>query len=374
MIHYFKDGLLTNIGSYVLLFTFILFLISGIVFYKCGYNLIEIDIKDILATKVKNNTIITKNKKIKKNIKKNKNTIKACPKKKCCIKNKKIKDNFKKVRNNLKKKTKNQSINSRDINLCSYSKISLNKGSSVIIFRKNKKKRSSIHKINYIDKDLNYLSYRDAIGNDKREFVQFYFSFLKAKHPLIFSFYPHKDYNLLVVKLDLFFLFFIIYYFINALFFNEEAIHKIYEDEGIYNIGYFLPKILFSFIISHFICSLIKYFSLSERNLCEIKINVTSRIISDIVKKEKNKLMIKYIIFYVLSFLFLMFLWYYLSSFNAVYKNTQIYVIKNSLISFSISFVYPFFIIIFISYFRRISLQNNDKECLYQMSQFLSYL
>ena len=43
-----KDGLLKNIGSYILLFTIVLFIISGILFYKCGYFTLEEDIKEIV--------------------------------------------------------------------------------------------------------------------------------------------------------------------------------------------------------------------------------------------------------------------------------------------------------------------------------------
>ena len=46
-----KKGLENNIGSYLLLFTIFLFLCSGILYYKCGYNLMEDDIKEIIRTK-----------------------------------------------------------------------------------------------------------------------------------------------------------------------------------------------------------------------------------------------------------------------------------------------------------------------------------
>ena len=50
-----KIGLIKNIGSYILLFTILLFLISMILFYKCGYNLLEDDIKEIIEIKNENN-------------------------------------------------------------------------------------------------------------------------------------------------------------------------------------------------------------------------------------------------------------------------------------------------------------------------------
>ena len=62
----------------------------------------------------------------------------------------------------------------------------------------------------------------------------------------------------------------------------------------------------------------------------------------DIVQKTKRCLIIKYIIFYALSFIFLIFFWFYLSSFCAIFQNTQIYVIKNTFISSGISFLFPF--------------------------------
>ena len=48
-----KDGILKNIGSYLLLFTIILFMISGILFYKCGYPLLENDISSLISEKKK---------------------------------------------------------------------------------------------------------------------------------------------------------------------------------------------------------------------------------------------------------------------------------------------------------------------------------
>ena len=75
-----KDGLIGNIGNYVLLFIILLFMISLILFYKCGYYLLEEKIKAIYSIKLseKENeninikeTIVLDNKNCKKN-KKNK--------------------------------------------------------------------------------------------------------------------------------------------------------------------------------------------------------------------------------------------------------------------------------------------------------------
>ena len=65
-----------------------------------------------------------------------------------------------------------------------------------------------------------------------------------------------------------------------------------------------------------------------------------------------------------------------LSSFGAVYQNTQIFVFENTLICLGISFAYPFFINIFPYILRIPSLNSESKEqsCLYNFSKFLQIL
>jgi len=223
------------------------------------------------------------------------------------------------------------------------------------------------------DYELNSLPFKYALKYDKRTLLQYYISLLITKQPLVFSFYPYKDYNITIVKIDLFFLSFSIHHFINALFFNESVIHKIYEEEGIYNISYFFPFILYSFIISHILYISIRFLVLSERNISQINKEDNEEKAKEISEKVKKILIIKYACFYVLSNLFLLLLWYYLSSFSAVYKNTQIFLIKNCLICFFISLLFPFLINVLPSIFRNYSLKNR-KECIYKFSIVLQYI
>ena len=90
-------------------------------------------------------------------------------------------------------------------------------------------------------------------------------------------------------------------------------------------------------------------------------------------EKIKKFLLIKYICFYVISVIFLLFFWYYLSSFGAVYQNTQIYLLENMIISFSVSLVYPFIINIFPAILRNLSLKKSN-ECLYKISKIIHFI
>ena len=150
-------------------------------------------------------------------------------------------------------------------------------------------------------------------------------------------------------------------------------IHKIYKDGAKYDIIFFLPKIIISFTISHFICVLIKIIFLSERNILQIKKQPTYFQAYEIVSLVERRLVIKYVIFYILGILLLLFFWMVLSSFGAVYQNTQIMMFENTLISFSISFIYPFFINIFPCLFRVYSLSSKS-ENLYTFSKILQFL
>ena len=235
-------------------------------------------------------------------------------------------------------------------------------------------KLKNINILFYNDFELNSMDYPDALKIDKRTYLQYYLSLIKTKHPFIFPFCQKKDYNVFIIKICLFFLFFTTYYAFNTIFFDFTAIHKIYIDGGIYNISFFIPQIILSFIIAYHINILIKYFSLSERNLSEIKKEKTPELAKAIKTKVERCLIIKNICYFVISIIFLILFWYYLSSFCAVYQNSQVYLIKNTFLSFTFGLIYPFIINLVPMFLRIFSLGAKDRECIYKVSKVLQIL
>ena len=155
------------------------------------------------------------------------------------------------------------------------------------------------------------------------------------------------------------------------LFFNDSTLHKIYEDAGIFNIIYQIPQILYSTIISSTINIILKYLSLSEKNILEIK-NEKKNI--DLKAKNILKcLKIKFFLFFSLSFFFLSIFWYYLSSFCAIYRNTQNHLIKDTLICFGLTLLYPFGLCLLPGIFRIPSLKAPEKnrEYMYKISKII---
>lgn len=96
--------------------------------------------------------------------------------------------------------------------------------------KKNKRKKSNYNlrdsgcSGNYKNFELNSFNYKMALNYDKRAFCQYYFSLYITKNIVLFAFYPNDDYNLKIVKINIFFLSFDIYFLMNTLFFKIEQL------------------------------------------------------------------------------------------------------------------------------------------------------
>ena len=123
----------------------------------------------------------------------------------------------------------------------------------------------------YIDEEMNHLKFILALKHDKRTYWMYYASLLRTKHAIIFSFFNNNDYNAPIIKMDLFFINFALEFAVNALFFNDKTMHKLYEDEGKFDFIYQLPQILYSYIISLIIGMLLELLALSQDNISDFK-------------------------------------------------------------------------------------------------------
>ena len=229
--------------------------------------------------------------------------------------------------------------------------------------RKNKIEESKP----YNDMEINILNYQEALIYDKRSFSQYYLSLVKIKHILIFTFCQIGDYNSQIIKIYIFFLIFVINYVVNAMFYSDSTMHKIYEDEGSFDFTYQLPKIIYSILISIFLKVSLNSFGLYEGNIIIIKNKKNSNMI---IQNEFNKIKIKIFLFFIITYIFIFFFWFYLGCFCAVYKNTQIHLLLSSFSSFAFSFITPFFIYLIPGVFRFNSL-NNKNPLLFKLSKFL---
>ena len=170
----------------------------------------------------------------------------------------------------------------------------------------------------------------------------------------------------------MFFLSFALHYTINALFFTTTNLHQIYKDKGKFNFEYQTPHIIISAIVSTLILRLmLQFLVLTDKDILQVKLQETKDKAINMKKIKLKYMKIKFAIFFILNFILLGLFWYYLTCFNAIYENTQIYLIENTFISFGFSLFYPFIINILPTLFRTCSLDasNKDKECIYNFSK-----
>ena len=133
------------------------------------------------------------------------------------------------------------------------------------------------------------------------------------------------------------------------LYFSMNQICIKYEDKGKFNITYQLPKILFSSLISTFILRLILHFLvLTDKDILTVKNQETLNMAINMKIQKLKYIKIKFAFFFILNFILLGLFWYYLTCFNALYKNTQIYLIENTLLVSD----FLYFILLLLIYFQ----------------------
>ena len=237
--------------------------------------------------------------------------------------------------------------------------------------------KNKTEKINYLnDYELNNLDYESAIKKDKRTFFQYYWSLLKKKQLILFTFIPINDYNLYSVKYILFLISFSLSFTINGFFFSDDTMHKIYIDNGKFDFLYQIVQIIYSTLICGVINTLLKCLSLSEKNILEIKNQKNLKKATEKSKHVKNFLRIKFIVFFIMCIILLIFCWLFISCFCLVYINTQIILITDTLISFGLSMLYPFGLNLLPGILRIPALRTNkkDKKMLYRISLLVALI
>ena len=162
----------------------------------------------------------------------------------------------------------------------------------------------------------------------------------------------------------------------NTLFYNDDTMHNIYISKGSFDIEYQLPKILYSSLISILLNTLLKSLALSNGGILEFKQNKKKKDVNERGDELNKKLSIKFVLYFIISFIFLLFFWYYISMFGAIYRNTQFHLLKDTLVSFGLSLLYPFCIYLIPGFFRIPALSDTKKkkECLYKFSKILQIL
>ena len=368
--------LIKNIGSYIIIVILIFHIITIFIFYLKQLREIKNEIKEInLALNNFNLNVINtdnkkeNNKKFKKNNKDNNKENNKDKSSKIFLSSQKSK-----IKGKRKNNEKNKKENKKGKHIIPETNNDKNIKKPKINNKKDEQKAKKI--MQYKNNELNDLPYELALQYDKRTYCEYYIALLQLKHQFLFSFCNKDDYNSSIIKMDLFFISFSIFYVVNALFYNDDTMHNIYINKGSFDLEYQLPISIYSSLISMVLNKILELLALISNSIIEFKRekekeNLLKR------KKELNfKIKIKSIFYFLVSFIFLICFWYYISMFGIIYKNTQMHLLKDTLISFGLSLIYPFGIHLVPGIFRIPSLadKKNKRVCLFKFSKVLQLL
>jgi hypothetical protein len=235
---------------------------------------------------------------------------------------KKIK-NIKNLSKKLKSKVKNEIILKSN-----------NVHNAPLISSPKEKKKNEFD--NYLTTDFNDMNFHDVSVIDKRLFFDYFCDKLKKKQVILELFYINSALKPVTIKLLLLILEIEICFVINAMFINENYISNLYHSKKEENFISFIPRSISRSIYTIFINASVSYFI-----RC---LFIDESIIKTILKREKTditnmkcqinlvmkEIKIRYNIFILVTSIFSIFSWFYISCFNHIYPHIKIEWIKSS--------------------------------------------
>ena len=173
------------------------------------------------------------------------------------------------------------------------------------------------------------MDYDDALKKDKRKFCHYFIDKLKDNYIILNTFYTNNPLRPRPIKLLLFILNLVLYFFINGLFFNEEYISEIYhsKDERSFLdfIFRFSENCFYTTFVGVFVNYLIDFFFVEEKKIKGILKREKDDLFNlnyEITQLLKNILQ-RYNYFIIISFVITIFIWYYVSCFNNIYPYSR---------------------------------------------------
>ena len=221
------------------------------------------------------------------------------------------------------------------------------------------------------------MEYEEALLKDKRSMIRSYWSIINREHLILLTFFSRNDFNLSYVKFSRFIFLISTEMTMNAYFFADETMHKIYLSYGKYDFVQHIAQILMTMIFSQITEVFICYLSLTDSSIYEIKELKRNNKdkdnkeyyaeVFDILEKVNKKIKI----FFTFTFIVMIFYWYSVACFCAVYRNTQIIFLKDCGISFLTELLEPFILYLIPSILRAISLKCNGCSFVYKLSEMI---
>ena len=230
--------------------------------------------------------------------------------------------------------------------------------------RKNKSQTEIYGLVNYNlddqvdEKEINRVPFSQAIRIDKRNYCQIFMSFLAKERDIINIFYYKNPYEHISISLSLYVFESCVDFTFNCFLCSDDVVSQKYHNKGSLK---FLTSFSIS-LLSNIISSLIVFF-------IEKIVDYGDKleyIVKEIYKKSsylytymifKKYLGIKLVFFFILQTLFNISMCYFLMIFCTIYHKIQKNIIINYILGIFQSMILSFFIAIFSSFIRFLSLK-----------------
>ena len=229
----------------------------------------------------------------------------------------------------------------------------------------------------YLETDLNNMDFDDAVKKDKRSFCQFFSEKVKINQVILNTFCIIDRLRPRTIKIMLFLLEIDLYLFVNGLFFNEEYVSEVFHSKKPEKFFTFIPRSINRFFYTTLVGVIIGY-------IIDLFF-VEDYKIKSIFKREKdNTVILKYEItqllksvqnnnkyFIILSFIIIIFTWYYAFCFCNIYPHMRFEWIKSSLIIIILMQIVSIFSCLLETIFRFISIKCKNEK-IYKLSLLFS--
>ena len=190
----------------------------------------------------------------------------------------------------------------------------------------------------YLSTDIEDMEYEEVIKKDKRNFGQYFLDKLKSNQLIMNTIFEDEPLRPKTMKLLLFIMDISLFFCINGLFFNEAYISEVFHFEGKENLFSFITRAYDRFIYATLVGVMINYmidfFFLDEKKIKTIfrtqKENLF--ILQYEMGRIARNIKLRFNLFNIISIFIIIFIWYYISCFNAIYPSSRIEWIISSII------------------------------------------
>ena len=286
------------------------------------------------------------------------------------VNNKKIND-VKSIKFKIKRKAQNKKEKLTNF-MKDFSKMETMQRKNNIFHIKSKVNNINLIKFSKTDSDLQDLNYEEAIIYDKRSYLKMYWGFLVDSQIILGTCCTDNYLDLFVIKLSFLVFTFQISFFLNALFYTDEYISDAYHNDGVLDFLSGLPKSIYSFFATLITTNLLRMLSSSKNELMRvIRTNRRYQNYKNIIDIKLTKLRKKLIIYFILVYLLDSFFLYFVTVFCAVYKYSQKYWFIGCLESFGIDSLVALITCLFLALLRYISIKTHIK-CFYIFANIIN--